>query len=28
MQMLLRAGGIDFFFYTPKNLFIIAPTPG
>lgn len=24
MEIILRAGGIDYFFYTPKNLFIIT----
>lgn len=27
-QLLLRAGGIDRYFYTPKNIFLIQPQAG
>lgn len=28
LQLLLRAGGIDRYFYTPKNIFLIQPQAG
>jgi hypothetical protein len=28
MQLLLRAGGIDRYFYTPRNIFLIQPQAG